>query len=770
MSSPAFDFTPIISMITRRFVLYPAARFGYDGRLAFPPKFMTLPRSNAIALAVLSTLAWPALAQTAKKPVPAPAESIVTVTGNRPANRIDRQSYDVKSDINSTNGSAADALNNVPSVAVDPDGTVTLRGSTNVQIMVDGKPSAMLQGENRGAALNAMPADSIESIEVINNPGAQFGNEAGGGGPILNLVMRRNRKAGGFGGLNANAGTGGRYNTSLSGSYNEGLLGVQGGFNIRHDGRNSTGSAARVRIDPVTGAAIGSTQDTHSDGLTDSTGFNYGLTYNLSDKDTVAASLAYALRSNDQRSGDHYVQPGSDYQRSTGNRGTNESFTWGGSYEHKGAISGEVARLDLRVSSTKNANDSAYANAYLIRPAGASDTLSRQRYRTENRIADLTGDYERPVESAFLKLGFKIATNANDFDTAYANIDPLTLAATPFAARSNRFALDETTLALYGTYQMRLNERWGVLAGLRSEYTHMDIAQITEAVEASNNYINYIPSAFVSYKASDDTNLRFGYARRIRRPGAGDLNPFVVYRDEFNVSSGNPNLKPTRTDSFELGYESRFGALNTNLRGYYRKDSGLISERKVFISDTVILTTRDNAGSNQSGGLEFNLGGKLLPKLNFNANGNLAYMEQRIFGLQSTSGTTRSATSLSGHVRAGYQLSEQDQLQLALNAQGKTLAGQGYRQPNATANISYRRTLTPALSMLVNVTDVFDSNKIETITDTDLLKETNVRRSTGRLVYIGLSYRLGGVGPSVGRRGPVRPGGERPMQRPPAQD
>ena len=98
------------------------------------------------------------------------------------------------------------------------------------------------------------------------------------------------------------------------------------------------------------------------------------------------------------------------------------------------------------------------------------------------------------------------------------------------------------------------------------------------------------------------------------------------------------------------------------------------------------------------------------------------------------------------------------------------MAGQGCRQPNSTANVSYRRTLTPALSLLVNVTDVFNSNKIETITGTDLLKETNVRRSGGRLVYIGLSYRLGGVGPTVGRRGPVRPGGERPVARPQTPD
>jgi outer membrane receptor protein involved in Fe transport len=113
--------------------------------------------------------------------------------------------------------------------------------------------------------------------------------------------------------------------------------------------------------------------------------------------------------------------------------------------------------------------------------------------------------------------------------------------------------------ALYGSYQMRLNERWGALAGLRAEYTDMDINQITGGVEASNNYINYIP-VVRHLQGTDNANMRFAYARRIRRPNANDLNPYVTYRDEFNVSSGNPNLKPTKTDSFEVGYETKFGA------------------------------------------------------------------------------------------------------------------------------------------------------------------------------------------------------------------
>ncbi|MDL2356012.1 MAG: TonB-dependent receptor [Pseudomonadota bacterium] len=764
--------------------------------MTMQPRLPSLFARNALSGAILGALAGlaqPALAQTTAtpvvvtrpapppkqevKPTPAPVlapeagvDATVTVTAERPTNRIDRQVYDVKSDVSASNSSAADALNNVPSVAVDPDGTVTLRGSTKVQIYIDGKPSAMMQGDNRGATLNALPAEDIESVEVINNPGAQFGNE-GGGGPILNLVMRRNRKPGGFGALIANGGTAGRYNSAASGSYNTGRFGVQGSVNVRHDGRDSTADVERVRVDPVTGIASRSAQQSISNGLRDSAGFNAAANYNLGDKDTLGANLAYSRLSNDGHANSRYVDFGqdaiadSDYVRTTRSSGQSDSYTWGARYDHKGAISGEVAKLDLRVSSATNDSGSAFSNLYTIRPPFGFDNQSRQQNVTGTKIIDFTGDYELPVDQAMFKTGYKIASHKNSFDTRYTNIDMTTLAETPNAARSNRFELDETTVALYGSYQWRLNERWTALAGMRTEFTKMDFSQLNGAPDASNRYANLIPSAFATYRLSELTNIRLSYAHRIRRPGAGDLNPFVVYRDEFNVSSGNPNLRPTNSDSLELGYETRFGKLDTNLRGYYRKDTGLISDRKVFISDTVILTTKNNAGSNQSGGLEFTVSGKILPNLSINTSGNLSYSEQQIFGVLPSDVSTRHAIALSGRARFNYHLSDEDQVQVSLNAQGKSLNGQGYRQPNTTTNFSVRHALTPALSMVLNVTDVFNANKIETITDTELLKETSIRRSAGRIVYLGLMYRFGGAAggrPGEGGRRGGGGGGNRP--------
>ncbi len=697
----------------------------------------------------------PATAAVPATPTPAkPAAPVVTVQGERPGNRIDRQVYDVKADTAATNNSAADALSNVPSVTVDPDGSVSLRGSTNVQILVDGKPSAMLQGENRGSALNAMPSQDIESIEVINNPGAQFGNE-GGGGPILNLVMRRNRTPGGLGVFNVNAGPRGRANTAFSGSYQQGKLGFQGGVNFRRDGRNGEGSSTRERTDPRTGVVTTSGQQSRSTGLNNSAGLNGGLTYNLDDKTVLGAQFSFMRRDNDQRSFDQYFNtasaglPPADYLRTGVRGGESVNSSWGLRLDRKGDLAGETFKMDLRVSSSGNLSNSAFANTY---PTGtAPERRSVQRNDTGGSVADFTGDYERPVERGIVKLGYKLSSMLNSFDTLYADTDPLTGLENVNAARSNAFRVHETNLALYGSWQRRLDERWGVLAGLRAEHTALDVHQLTSALLVENRYTNYIPSMYISYKASEEGNLRLSYAHRIRRPDGNDLNPYIVYRDELNVSAGNPLLRPSQSDSLELGYETRFGVVETSLRAYLRQERDAISERSYFINDTVLLTTRDNAGESRSGGLEFSLSGKLRQGLSFNTSGNLARAEQTSFDSSGTA-LERKSSSLSLRGRINYQATPADVVQFSVNAHGKTLTGQGFREPSATANLSLRHTLTPRLNLVMNVTDLFDSNKTETVIDTPLLRENSVRRVDGRLLYVGLSYRIGGVAGNAERQ------------------
>ena len=689
----------------------------------------------------------------AAPPAQTPVESTVTVSAVRTQNRIDRQSYDVKADPATSVDTVADTLNKVPSVAVDAEGNVTLRGR-NVQILVDGKPSAMMQGENRAAAINALPAADLESVEVINNPGAQFGNE-GGGGSVINLVMRRERSPGGFASLNANLGTEGRYRTSAFGSYTQGRYSVQGSVFRMQNKNEYTVENRRERIDPVTGAIARSVRDESGVNRVEATGMNGQVTYNLGDKDVLGAGLNYSQNANESESSLRYRSTtaagtvDSEYLRRALGEAKNRNYGFNAKLDHKGDAPGEIFKLDLRLSGTDLDSASRSSSAYTVRPPNGTGG-DRQANLNDTRIADFTGDYELPGERGVLKLGYKVARNSSSFDTAFFDINAASGLETVNRNRTNRFEVDDTTYALYGTYQWRVNENWGVLGGLRAEYADLDLNQVTTGARASNHYFDAIPSAFVTYGLSDDTTLRLSYARRIRRPGQGELNPFVVYRDELNLSSGNPNLQPVNTDSLELGLETKLGKVDTSVRLFMRHESDLINERRILLANDVLLTTRENAGSARSGGLEFNFSGRATPELMLRLNGNVGYTEQTVLGRATDD--KRSATSVNVRGFVEYRPNPVNSFTLMLNAQGKTLFGEGYREPQRTANFNYRRNLTPALSLVLNIDDLFDSQKTETITETDILRQYNLRSGNGRTAYVGLSYRFGSFGGPGGQR------------------
>jgi outer membrane receptor protein involved in Fe transport len=742
-----------------------------------------------------------ALAQTAPAPKPAPVASAdvravadqkapapvdpsapvqqIEIVAEHQTNRIDRQVYDVKSDISTVNSSTADVLSNVPSVQVDPDGAVRLRGNTNVTILLDGKPSAMLTGDNRGAALNAMPADFIESIEVVNNPGAEFGNE-GGGGPILNLISRRNRRPGGFGSITGNAGTAGRYNTGINGSYSAGYASIDSFLNFRHDGRGSTTGTVRESLDPLTGLFSPSKQDGKSAGLNSNLNFNTAFRYNVGKADRTGGSIGYLNGDRDSNSLTEYrnfAPDGTligDSLCNSVSKGHSRNVSGSGFYEHKFDTDDATLKVDLRVSSSQNTSAANAVRTYQLSFFPRPDEKSAQTRFPKTRIADLTADYTGKLGTGFMAAGFKLIDTRQDFDTRYAVTDPLTGVETINTNLTNAFTVDERVLAGYGTYEYRFDEQWSVKGGARVEHTELDIQQITANITAGNNYTNVMPSAYVQYKLDKDSFVRFAYSHRLHRPNSNDLNPYMVYQSPTDRSVGNPNLRPAQSNSFELSYDTTWIGVKTDLRLFVRDEDDVITQRQVLIKDEqgqdVVLTTRQNFGTSKSQGLEFVFNGRPITGLTLNLSGNLRHAEQTQFaglGLPST----LSGTSLSGRMRVNYQLTAEDQVQLALQGNGKQLWGQGYREPNWTANLTWQHKISPLLTLTLNTTDLFNSNRMEAHTTSDILRQTTLTRYDGRVIYFGFRYQLGGVTgnpqqreggrPPEGRGGPggMMPGG-----------
>ncbi|MGN6207843.1 TonB-dependent receptor domain-containing protein [Asticcacaulis sp.] len=714
--------------------------------------------------------ALPVMAQEAAPPQAAPdavakpdeaPTTTVTVEGKKAQNKIDRQVYDNTKDIDSQTGTAADALNKVPSVNVDPTGNVTLRGNSSVQVYVDGKPSVMMQGDNRAGALQSMSSGDIDSIEVMTNPGAAFSSEGSGG--IINLVMRKNRKPGTSGAINANIGDG-RYNASLNGARNTGKYTISGGLSIRHDQRpNRSGSVSQNLMSDTTTEQSGA-----AEGKMDNVSANAGIDYNLGENDSIGSQVAWSRREMDNDSQETYANYGADgayqggYTRTSHNTGPHDDFSFDLNWNHTGKQAGESLKTDLRFGRSvgNTTTDATNANS-----DGTTD-IDKRIAQSDFHNAVFSVDYVRPFGDAQMTTGIQITQDNNSFSNFATGKNAALL--------TNDFAYDQTLSAAYITWQQPIGEKWTVQGGLRAEaldlntenYGNPDIT--TDDTASHINYTKISPSAFATYALNDSTKLRFSYSHRLRRPQAQDLNPFRTYRDEQNVSQGNPDLKPEETDSFEAGYEKSAGKINYQIRAYYRKTDNEITDYSYYLPQTdpdapqVLLTTKRNFGDSQSGGLEGNFDGKLTQKLSLRLNGNLAYTK-----LDAASQTRDTeATTLSGRISFDYTATAKDRFQLSYFARGKQLTGQGYRAPFGMGNLSYRHQVTPKAALVVTVQDPFRTAKFKTIVDTDTIYSESSRSLQGQVIMVGLSYTLGGAssnkdgeGQWNGRRGPGGWGG-----------
>jgi outer membrane receptor protein involved in Fe transport len=722
-------------------------------------KFMTTGLYGLILLGCVAG-ALPAMAQDAPPPQSAPTPDAaakaddttqtIVVEGKKPQNKIDRQVYDNTKDIDSQTGTAADALNKVPSVNIDPTGNVTLRGNSSVQVYVDGKPSVMMQGDNRAGALQSMSSGDIDSIEVMTNPGAQFSSEGSGG--IINLVMRKNRKPGNTGAVNVNVGDG-RYNASLNGARNTGKYTISGGLNIRHDNRPSRSGSVMTRLDANGDPVMSTEQSGQSEGQNDNISANAGIDYNLGDKDSIGSQIAYSRREMDSDSQETYANYDAagaftnGYTRNSHNTGPRDDFSFDLNWNHTGALTGESLKTDLRFgrSTGDTATDATNTNS-----DGSIDKETRTA-QSDFHNAVFSVDYVRPYGEAQMTMGVQITQDNNSFHNDATGDNA--------AGLINDFAYAQTLSAAYITWQQPIGEKWTVMGGVRAEALSLDTDAITSGTTSQIDYTKLSPSAFATYNLNDSTKLRFSYSHRLRRPQPQDLNPFVTYRDPQNVSAGNPDLKPEETDSFEAGYEKSAGKINYQVRAYYRKTDSSITDYSFYdpADPLVLVTTKRNFGDSQSGGLEGNFDGKLTDKLSLRLNGNLAYTK-----LNAASQTRDTeATTLSGRISFDYAATAKDRFQLSYFARGKQLTGQGYRAPFGMGNMSYRHQVTPKAALVVTVQDPFRTAKFKTVVDTDTVYSESSRSMQGQVIMVGLSYTLGGAsankdgeGKWDGRRGP----------------
>ena len=692
----------------------------------------------------------PAPRAQAAEPAQQPAsvgDVVVNARANDVRTSIDSTSYSLANDLQATTGTLADALRNIPSVEVDPDGNVSLRGDSNVTILIDGRPATQFNGPSRGQMIQQIPAAQYARIEVMTNPSAAYSPEGSGG--VINLIskpttVRPTQTT--TGSIRANVGDGGRYNIGGSVAHVNGKTTLTADVGLRHDGYLSETSRVRDRLDTGSGRFLESRQSQDIDGASDSAYVRLSAEYNLDAKTQLVGELRHTE-----------VDAGGDgvtlYAADDAAGGIGSAYRRAGDGRFKGQFSGATARMLRRFDdqghewtnevrfdrNSFNFTSDSFVDQQI--PA-AANFLENTANKNEQDQWGVTSAYVRPLsDGGKLRLGYELQATLLELDNGVER-GPSQAALTPDPLVSNRFDVDQVVHALYVTYEKPFSEKLSAQFGLRLEQANLDLDQVTSGVKTSQDYFRAYPTGHLSYKLNDKDTVRASYSRRIQRPGPADLNPFLTYGDPQNYRSGNPDLQPQETDSYELNWQRRVQQTFYQATLYYRDTNKAFSQTTRDLGAGIFLTRPENLGASTSTGLELVANGPLLPTLRYNASLNVYRQEIDAAGI--VGAQDRSGDAVSGRLSVNWQPTPKDFVQVSGIWSGDQLLAQGVREQSTLVNLGYRRKLNDAWSMQMTVRDVFDDFGSTTTLTTPTFRDRSNQSFGGRAAYIGLTWNFGG--------------------------
>ncbi len=671
----------------------------------------------------------------------------VQVTAERSAMVIepDRNSYRAQ-DVAPAAANASDVLAATPSVEVDADGRVSLRGNENVAVQINGRP-APIRGAQLGAYLKQLPATVIDRVEVVPTPSARHDPEGMAG--IINIVLKQNTDLGLSYGFTLGASPQQRYNASGNVGYQAGKLTLFGSYGFNSDQRPVTGINDRERFNSSGDPMFITEQDV--DGEASFGGHNVNLTgdYRLSQRDVLSNALAFNFRRSGDESfsawrefdGDRSLLDRYDRIRDSDNRGLMLDYTL--AFKRTFEARRHELGSELRFNYSK---DDDVTDLWRQGPPESSTApyeLERNEVDALTRTLTAQLDYTRPLaERSKLETGYR--GNARWMDRDYeVRKDELGDGGWEPSPLSNTFEMNETTHAVYGVASHGLG-KFELQGGLRGEYTDREFSLTSTSERYPHRYGSVIPSGVVSYQLAEGQQLKLSYSRRIRRPGPQELNPFPVFFDAQNVFIGNPNLSPEYTDAYELAY-NRQGRLGTvQVTPFYRRTSNIIR----FIIDTdsemdgrpVTTVTFQNLATGNSWGTDLNGSLRLGPRLNGFAGFNVFKM---VTNGGSETSLSSDAVTWTGRVNATTQLTPATTLQgfyfyrAPMNVEGGKFSAQ------QMASFTLRQRLNPRSTMSLRVTDPFNTMGFRVEVGDKNVWQVTERKFGGRAVHLTYQYSFG---------------------------
>jgi len=680
-------------------------------------------------------------------------EVVVSEQRSQMSFEIDKRVFTVDQSIASTGGSVTDVLTDIPSVEVSNEGSVSLRGSESVTVWINGKASG-LTADNQGDILQQMPAESIEKIEVITNPSAKHSPEGTAG--IINIVLKRNRKAGHYGSVQAGADSKGGYNASGNINYSSGKFDAYASLNYRSNKRENGGETYTEYFDRE------SYQLQTNDGKREHNNIfgRAGFTWHPTVKDDIYVNFSTMQGGGDNKntiiasSGSIVSSEVSSRRvRVTDGENTPRMYNIEGGYTHRFS---DTHFIDFSVNHNiwNMKNETAYDQTVEnIAAETTFDSYQFQRNEMKNRSTEVKLDYENKLsENARIEAGYS-GRFSNDESPVftYSNREHTALDEKLF----NRFIYKQDTHALYGTYSGRIN-KFGYQVGLRAEYWQTKTRSLDWAQESSGenpaytkkDFFSLFPSLFVSYSMDGGHEIQANYTRRLRRPWGGQLNSFSNITDSTNISFGNPDLTPEYSNAYELNYIKNWDKHTLSVSAYYRTTEDVI-ERISYNVGNIIYTTSENVANSNSAGLEIIGKNRLWKKFDLTTTVNLFYYKLDGFRYtindQTIVGKEDENFSWNARMTGSYMLPWGITLQATGRYDARRIVAQGYRKAGYSLDLGLRKAFDQHWSLAVSARDILDSRRWHTVTSSENFRRDADTWRGGRTINATLTYSFGNM-------------------------
>jgi len=665
--------------------------------------------------------------------------------------KLDKKVYNVGQDMMVKGGTVSDILDNVPSVSVDVEGNVSLRGNENVRILIDGKPSG-LGGINIADALKLIPAETIDKVEVITNPSARY--DAQGGGGIINIVLKKGKNLGVNGTVTAI--TGNPDNFGLNGTVNfrtkkVNLFTTQG-YSYRDAPGNSLIQTEFLNPDAQTIGFLDERRN--NDRMNQGYNGNIGLEWFVTPTITWTNTVSYRKTNgeNPDLVTQRFSNPALFLNRITtrfnDQISDDEDVDLSTNFIKKFKTDGHQLSMDAAYSENRDDNNSIInidTNDFENDDFFNSEQTTRNLQKQKRVFMQV--DYILPIAGKYrFEAGYR--GENTDLTTDFGVQDLVNNVFLNNAQFTNILQYKEKVNALYTQFGSKIN-KFSYLAGLRWEDSNIEINQFTQAIFANKRYSNFFPSAFLTYELGDFENISLSYSKRISRPRARSINPFSSLSSNVNLFRGNPDLDPSLTDSYDLGYLKKWNKFTFNTSMYFNqtKDAVQFVRNIEEINGTSVLVTSPvNVGLEERFGFEFTV--------SYNAfkwwklNGNFNFFRNQTSGdftfidLNNVSNTIDfSNTALSYFARITSKVT------LPLGIDWQTNGTYNAPQDNAqgrsrgivSMNLAFSKDVMKDKGTLaLNVSDVFNSRK--RITETELASQSVYSEFQWRERQVNLSF------------------------------